>query len=496
MNNLLVMPLLIPLCTAVLLLFLKRNIVLQRSLSLIGLLLHAATSFMIVYQVHNEGIQTLHMGGWAPPYGIVFVADSLASLLVAATSIAGFFCLIYSFQSIGEERERFYYYPLFQFLLVGVSGSFLTGDLFNLFVCFEVMLISSYALIVLGGTKRQLRETLKYMLINILSSTLFVATVAYLYGVTGTLNMAHLSIRIAEMQQGGILNAIAVLLMIVFAMKAGLFLFFWLPGSYSAPPAAVAALFGALLTKVGVYALIRSFTLLFYHEPSISQGLIGWMAGATIVLGSIGAIAFSDVRRILNYNVIISVGFIAYGLSAATRAGWDGAVFYLIHDMTAKALLFILGGIIVQLAGTSNLKEMGGMIRRYPLVGWMFFVVSLAVAGIPPLSGFAGKLLILQGGLEAKQYVLAALSLLSSIVVLCSLLRIFIAAFWGEEKPCPEGAGERSIVARSAVAAAGGLLVLIVAMGLGSEWVYGLVEQAGHTLYTPSQYIESVLKEQ
>lgn len=495
MNNLLVMPLLIPLCTAIVLLFLKNKINWQRTVSFIGLLLHAACSFLIVYQVHSEGIQTLHMGGWEPPYGIVFVADSIASLLVASTSIVGFFCLIYSFQSIGEERERYYYYPLYQFLLVGVSGSFLTGDLFNLFVCFEVMLISSYALIVLGGTKRQLRETLKYMLINILSSTLFVASVAYLYGVTGTLNMADLSIRIAEVGQGGILNAIAVMFLIVFALKAGLFLFFWLPGSYSAPPAAVGALFGALLTKVGLYALIRSFTLLFYHEPSISQTMIGWMAGATIVLGSAGAIAFADIRRILNYNVIISVGFIAYGLSAATRAGWDGAVFYLMHDMLAKALLFILGGIIIHLAGTSSLKEMGGLINRYPLIGWMFFIVTLAVAGIPPLSGFTGKLLILQGGLEAGQYVLAALSLLSSLVVLYSLLRIFIAAFWGEEKTYRHGTSERPALARGATAGAAALLVLIIAMGIGSEWVYGLVEEAGHTLYTPSQYIQSVLKE-
>lgn len=495
MNNLLVMPLLIPLCTAVLLIFLKNRVIAQRVISVIGLLLHTASSFLIVYRVHNKGIQTLHMGDWMPPYGIVFVADSLASLLVAAASIAGFFCLIYSFRSIGEERERYYYYPLFQFLLAGVCGSFLTGDLFNLFVCFEVMLISSYALIVLGGTKRQLRETLKYMLINILSSTLFVASVAYLYGVTGTLNMAHLSERITEVGQGGILNAIAVLFLIVFALKAGLFLFFWLPGSYSAPPMAVGALFGALLTKVGIYALVRSFTLLFYHEPVISQQLLGWMAGATIVLGSAGALAFADVRRILNYNIVISVGFIVFGLSAGTRASWDGAVFYLLHDMLAKALLFILAGIMIQLSGTSDLKHMGGMIKRYPLIGWMFFITALAVAGIPPLSGFAGKLLILQGGLEAGQYTLAALSLLSSLVVLYSLLRIFIAAFWGEEKPYRGDGTKRPKLARSAAAGAAGLLILVAAMGIGSEWVYGLAEEAGHTLYTPSYYIESVLKE-
>ncbi|MGO4539109.1 Na+/H+ antiporter subunit D [Paenibacillus sp. 2TAB19] len=493
MNNLLIMPLLIPLCTAVVLLFMKNQIAWQRRISLFGLLLNAAAACQIVYEVHEDGIQTLRMGGWAPPYGIVFVADSLASLLVAATSIVGIFCLIYSFRSVGNERERHYYYPFFQFLLVGVSGSFLTGDLFNLFVCFEVMLISSYALIVLGGTKRQLRETLKYMLINILSSTLFVAAVAYLYGVTGTLNMAHLSVRIAEAGQDGVLNVIAVLLMIVFALKAGLFLFFWLPGSYGAAPAAVAALFGALLTKVGVYALIRSFTLMFYHDPAITHSLLGWMAGATMALGSMGAIAYLDVKRIINYNVIISVGLMVYGLATATKAGADGITFYLVHDMIAKALLFIVGGIIVYLTGTSSLKEMGGLIKRYPLVGWMLFIVSLAIAGIPPLSGFAGKLLIIQGGLEAEQYGLAAVSLISSLIVLYSLIRMFMYAFWGEEKLPEEG--ELKVIPRSMTVAAAGLLILVIAMGFGSEWIYGFVNEAGGTMTDPSRYIDAVLKE-
>lgn len=501
MNNLLVFPLLLPLCTAVLLVFLKERVKLQRSISAISSLIQVIIAGLVMYQVKTEGIQTLEMSGWVAPYGIVFVADMLAALLVLTTSIIGLFCLFFSFRSIGEEREKYYYYPLFQFLLVGVSGSFLTGDIFNLFVCFEVMLISSYALLVLGGTKLQLRESLKYILINILSSALFVAAVAYLYGVTGALNMADLSVRVAEAGQNGILNVIALLFMVVFALKAGLFLFFWLPGSYGAPPAAIAAIFAALLTKVGIYALLRTFTLIFYHDQAITHSWIAWMAGATMALGAFGALAYKDINRILNYNVVISVGFIAFGLASANKDAFDGVVLYLLHDMIGKALLFILGGMVIAAAGTNKLSEMGGLMKKHPYLGWMFFVTALAIAGIPPLSGFAGKLMIIKGGFEAEQYALAAVSVASSFVVLYSLIRVFMAAFWGEERDLEKDGesdsameGTRGATARWLLPGAS-LLLIVIAMGIGAEWLYSFVTVAGDTLIQPSIYIDAVLKE-
>lgn len=492
MNNLLVMPLVIPLFTATILIFMKNNVPVQRWLSIISLIATVTSAGIILYQVRTDGIQTLNMGGWMPPYGIVFAADMLAALLVLVTSIVAAFCLIYSFGTVGKERERYYYYPFFQFLLVGVNGSFLTGDLFNLFVCFEVMLISSYALIVLGGTKRQLRETLKYILINILSSTLFVAAVAYLYGVTGTLNMADLSLRVAEMGQEGILNVIAILFMIVFSLKAGLFLFFWLPGSYSVPPAAVSALFGALLTKVGIYALLRTFTLIFYNDPGVTHSWMAWMAAGTMILGALGALAYSDIQRIMNYNIILSVGFIVFGIAVASENSVNGVVFYLLHDMIAKALLFILGGLVIQVAGTSNLKEMGGMMKRHPAMGWMLFITALSIAGIPPLSGFTGKLLIIQGALQEHYYWFTGISLASSFIVLYSLVRLFMSVFWGEEKvqPNPSSAPSRGLLISTA-----GLLIIMIMMGLGSESVYQLISEAGNTLMNPQIYIDAILKE-
>lgn len=490
MNNILVLPLLLPLCTAAVLLFFAKHVAAQRAISLLGSVLQMIASIYIVAQVKEHGVLTLHMGGWLPPYGIVFAADMTAALLTAAAAIVGGLCLLYAMGTIGEQRERHYFYPLVQFLLAGVCGSFLTGDLFNLFVCFEVLLIASYSLLVLGGEKKQLRETLKYMIINIFSSTLFVAAMAYLYGVVGTLNMADLSQRIAE-SPSGILEVIAVLLMLVFALKAGLFLFFWLPGSYAAPPAAIAALFGALLTKVGIYALIRTFTLLFPLEGSHIQLWLGIMAGLTMTLGAIGAIAYSDIQRILNYNVIISVGFIIFGLTVAVRASLEGAIVYLLHDMAAKALLYMLGGLIIYASGTNKITEMGGLLRKYPLLGWMFFLTALAIAGLPPLSGFPGKVLLIRSGLQQEYYILAALSLLSSFIVLYSLIRIFMHAFWGDESK--EG-HKPALIPRSALGSALGLLAIVIGMGIGAEWLYSFIEQAGALLVSPAQYIEAVLK--
>lgn len=256
--------------------------------------------------------------------------------------------------------------------------------------------------------------------------------IAYLYGTLGTLNLAQLSQRIAEAGQTPILTVIGILFLIVFSLKSALLLYFWLPGSYSAPPTAVAALFGALLTKVGIYSMFRVFSLLFYHEPHITHTIIGIMAAMTLVGGSIGAIAYKDIRYIISYNVIIGAGFILVGLAVATPAAVEGSIFYLVHDMITKAMLFLLAGTMITLTGTSKMNEMSGLIRNYPVLGWLFFIVMLSLAGIPPLSGFIGKVLISQGAIEGESYILLALSLLSSIFVLYSLLRIFLQSFWGE----------------------------------------------------------------
>src|SRR5690625_2413014 len=379
MNNLIVLPLLIPVLTGIILVFLNRFIQLQRWISIGSITLNIIISLVILNKIQVEGILRLDFGNWLPPYGILFVADSFAMLLVLTTSFVTAVCLIYAMFSIGEDREKMFFYPFVHLLVGGVNGSFLTGDLFNLFVSFEVMLLASYVLITLGGEKRQLKESIKYITINVLSSSIFLIAIAYLYGSLGTLNLAHLSDRISEVGQTPLLTVISILFIIVFGLKSGLLLYRWLPGSYSAPPTAIAALFGALLTKVGVYALFRMFTLVFYHEPSITHTIIGIMAALTLIGGSIGALAYKDIRQIVSYNVVIAIGFILIGLAVSTTSAVEGAIYYLVHDMIVKALLFLLAGTIITLTGTAKYNQISGLIRNYPVLGWLFFFSLLSL---------------------------------------------------------------------------------------------------------------------
>lgn len=490
MNNILVLPMVLPILTGIVQIFLRPYLRVQKWLSIMTMLVTAGISLYLLNLIQENGILRLDFGGWAPPYGILFVADSFSMLLVLTASIVTIVCLLYSFFSIGEPRERMFFYPFVHFLVAGVNGSFLTGDLFNLFVCFEVMLLASYVLISLGGTKVQLRESMKYVAINVLSSWFFLVAIGYLYGTLGTLNMAHLSERIAESGQTPLLTVISIIFLVVFSLKAGLLLYFWLPGSYSAPPTAIAALFGALLTKVGIYALFRVFTLLFYHEPSITHTLIGIMAGLTLIGGSIGAIAYKDIRLIVSYNVVIAVGFMLVGLAVSTESALEGAVYYLVHDMIVKALLFLIAGTMIALTGKAKIDSMSGLIGNYPLLGWLFFIVTLSLAGIPPFSGFLGKVLVGQGAIESGAYVLLALAFISSIFVLYSLLRIFLNCFWGEtiqseedEVPLREGLLIPCIL----------LALATLGLGLGAEHVSPYVQDAVHTLLNPSVYIEAIL---
>jgi len=492
MNNILVMPLIIPLLTAVVLVFLRPYVILQRVLAFSSIVATAIVSFVILNLIQAEGVMRIDFGGWLPPYGILFVADSFAMLLVLTTAIVTAIVLLYAFSTIGPERENMYFYSFVLFLIAGVNGSFMTGDLFNLFVCFEVMLLSSYVLMTLGGRKVQLVESIKYIVINVLSSWFFLLGIAYLYGTVGTLNMAHISVRIAEVGQGPLLTVIGIVFLVVFSLKAGLLLYFWLPGSYGAPPTAVAALFGALLTKVGIYALFRVFTLIFYHEPTITHTLIGIMAVLTMIGGSIGAISSKDIRKIITYNVVITVGFILVGLAVSTEVAMQGSIYYIVHDMIIKALLFLLTGTMIYLTGTARIENMSGLIQNYPVLGWLFFITILSLAGIPPFSGFIGKLFIGQGAVETGSYLLLFFAFLSSMFVLYSLLRIFMNTFWGETIISVE---EETPLKKRILLPCVLLGAATILLGLGVEAIAPYVNDAAYVLMHPEVYIDAVLNE-
>lgn len=491
MNNLVIFPIIIPVLAGMLMVVFRKSILFHKTLSLLALFGLAIVSSIFLQQVKINGIQTLQLGGWEAPFGVSMVIDMFAAILLLVTSIVAICCILYAFNSIGRERESFYFYPLFLFLIAGVNGSFITGDIFNLFVCFEVMLVSSYVLISLGGTKIQLRESIKYILVNIISSFLFLVAIAFLYAMTGTLNFADLSIRVADVGQEGLMTTVAILFLIVFSLKAGLFLFFWLPGSYSAPPTAIAAIFAALLTKVGIYAIMRVFTLIFYHEPEVTHLLIGILAVFTMVLGAIGAVAFEDIKSILTYNVVVGVGFILAGMASYSSIGMTGSIFYLIHDMLVKALIFLLGGTIIHLTGTGKLKEMSGLIRLHPQLGWMFFIATLSISGIPPLSGFLGKIFITQGTFESGYFWLGAIGLITSLMVLYSMMKIFMNSFWGYTELTEE---EEKGTTNGLMLPIGILTALTIALGLGAEGIHEYVDIAVEGLMNPLPYIEAVIK--
>ncbi|WP_342567837.1 Na+/H+ antiporter subunit D [Psychrobacillus sp. FSL K6-4046] len=493
MINLLLFPVLIPFLFAAILLFFPKRIKAQRTVTIIGLLTALVSAFTLLFKVKTDGVQTLTLGSWAPPFGITMVSDMFSALLVTSSLIITLFVVWYSFTYMDEAREKSFYYPAILFMLTGVNGAFTTGDIFNLFVFFEVLLMASYVLIVLGGEKVQLKESIKYIIVNIVSSSLFVITVGYLYSVVGTLNMADISVKLTEIGEVGIVTLIAVLFLIVFGIKGGIFpLFFWLPGSYAAPPVPILALFGALLTKVGVYAIMRTYTLFFTTDVGFTHELLMILSIVTIIVGCIGALAYFDLKQIIIYNIVIAVGVILFGASIMNENGMIGSVFYLIHDILIKGALFLLIGIVIKITGTSNLRKMGGLMKKYPLLAWSYLIAAFGLAGIPPLSGFIGKMLIVQGGFEGELLWQSIFILLSSLIVLLSAIRIFIYAFWGEPK------GESSYLDATSynrlLVPTIALVAVTVFYGVGAEFLVPLMTDASNVLLDPSLYVDAVFE--
>lgn len=490
MSNLAVLPIIIPLLAGILLAFFHNNLRISRFLSKLFILINLIVVVYVTYIVFQEGSLILETGSWVAPYGIVFVADYFSIILVLTTNLLSVACLFIAPKLVSDTKEKFYYYTFIFLLISGVSGAFLTGDLFNLFVFFEVLLMASYGLIVLGGDKVQLRESLKYVLINLFSSVIFVTTVAFLYAVVGTVNMAHIAERVQEVEQQGVLTTIAIVLFFVFGTKAALFpLYYWMPKSYVVPNPVTSALFGALLTKVGIYSIIRIFTLIFV-EVEFTRNFFIVVAALSMIFGVIGALSTNDVKLLIAYNVIPSIGFILLGLAVFNETALAGSVYYLVHDMIIKTALFLLAGVITYAAGTSDLRKMGGLIHHYPVLGWILFIAAFVLAGIPPFSGFIGKLLLLKGSFEGEQIVIVIIALLTSLLILYSVMKIFIHGFWGEKNEQLERKSTSGLLGPISF-----LLIFSIFIGVGAEFVYPYIDTIATYLLDPELYIHSVLKE-
>lgn len=499
MNILLVLPILIPFAGAAAMLLLWRRRLAQRGLSLAVSVAQVAAAWSLLQSVYTSGIAAVQIGAWPAPYGITLVADVFSALMVMIAAFMGLAVVIYSLASIDRGRESFGYYPLLQVLLMGVCGAFLTGDLFNLYVWFEVLLMASFVLLALGGERAQMEGAIKYVTLNLISSALFLAAVGILYGMTGTLNMADLAVKLRANSEPGLTAAVAMLFFIAFGIKAAVFpLFFWLPASYHTPPVAVTALFSGLLTKVGVYSLIRVFTLVFVDDSGRTQMFITVIAGLTMVTGVLGAVAQYDFRRLLSFHIVSQIGYLLMGLGVMTGAALAGALYFMVHVVLSKSALFLVGGVVHRLRGTYDLKTLGGLYASRPGLALLFLIPALSLAGMPPLSGFFAKLALIQAGLTADRYWIVGTALGVSLLTLFSMIKIWTEVFW---KPAPRsqtvGANphERLLAGEAAgfLAPIMAMALLIIGLGIGAEPMMLVAQKGAAQLIDTREYIQAVL---
>jgi multicomponent Na+:H+ antiporter subunit D len=497
MNVLLILPILIPMFSGILSLFFRYSLRAQRLVSLMGTGALLGSSITLVFDVQRNGIQAAQMGGWAAPYGITLVADLFGAVMVLLAGIVGLAVAVYSRVSIDPQREQFGYHPLYHFLLMGVCGAFLTGDLFNLYVWFEVMLMASFVLMALGGERGQMEGAIKYVALNLVSSAMFLSALGLLYGMAGTLNMADLAQKFSvnpPTQSPGLVTAVAMLFMVAFGIKAAVFpLFFWLPASYHMPPAAVSALFAGLLTKVGVYALIRVFTLIFLQDIGYTHSLLLVVAALTMLSGVLGAAAQNEFRRVLSFLIISHIGYMIMGLGLFTPLALAGSVFYTAHHIIAKTNLFLVSGVVERLGGTPELKKLGGLYRAQPTLALLFLIPAMSLVGLPPLSGFFAKLILVRAGLETEQYVLVTIALGVSILTLFSMLKLWAEAFWKPEPQSEADTGRMGVSVRAWLYPIVFLAWITVLIGLGAGPMFRFALQAGDQLMNPSIYIQAVM---
>ncbi|WP_095757791.1 Na+/H+ antiporter subunit D [Streptomyces xinghaiensis] len=441
MNLLLALPVVLPLLAAGLSIALRRHLRAQRSLSTAVLVIVLTVAFLLLVLADRRGPLVLPVGGWEAPAGITLVADRLSALLLTVSLLVALAVLLFSMgQGTAERRGRVAtaFHPAYLLLAGGVGLAFLTGDLFNLFVAFEVMLGASYVLITLNAGTQRTRAGMTYVLVSLTSSLLFITAIALVYAATGTVNLAQLGERTAALPDG-LRSALGLLLLVVFGIKSAMVpLHFWLPDSYPTAPAPITAVFAALLTKVGVYAMVRTQTLLFPREET--WVLLAVLAVATMLLGILGALAQDDINRLLSFTLVSHIGFMLFGLALFDVAGLTGTILYIVHHIVVQATLFLVAGLVVRGAGTPALRRLEGRAPPPALLALLFLVPALSLSGIPPLSGFVAKLALLRAGAAdggAAAYALVAAALLTSLLTLAAMARLGRSAFSGAPRPDP-----------------------------------------------------------
>jgi len=518
----------LPLLGAALAFVLIRHPNAQRRTGAITLTVTLALEVVMLASAWANGAQAVNIGGWIPPFGITMVVDELSALMLVVSSAVSLAVLLYaSGQGMADSDEEgpvSIFHPTYLILVAGVSNAFLTGDLFNLYVGFEMLLTASYVLMTLGGTSPRIRAGVTYVVVSVISSMLFLVSIAMIYAATGTINMADLAIKLGELDPSTQMT-LHLMLLVAFGIKAAVFpLSFWLPDSYPTAPAPVTAVFAGLLTKVGVYALIRTETLLFPGDRLNTFLMV--VAVLTMLVGILGAVAQIDIKRMLSFTLVSHIGYMVFGLAMSSVVGLGAAVYYVAHHITVQTSLFLVAGLIERRGGTTNMDRLGGLAKLSPMLAILFFVPAMNLAGIPPFSGFLGKIGLVQGGVNLGTpiaWVLVAGSMITSLLTLLALARVWNRVFWRRPEDAehpdpvlvatkPDGSAVRTtrhveerphgrftgrgivqLLPMQMVWPTVGLVVLGVALTVFAGPLFELSDQAAREMLQRTPYIEAVL---
>ncbi len=492
--NILIFPFFLPLATAIMLLFWRTPSPVRRWVTGISSAIQIWVAFSILFLTFKRLVLVLPLGGWIAPIGITLAVDVLGAVMLILTTLVSFFCILYSFAQASPKNEPSLRLPLIQLLIAGVCLAFSTGDFFNLFVSFEILLIASYALISLEARDSQLKHVFSYLSINVVGGILFLCTTGFIYVVFGNLNFAVISEQAGLMAGDPRLLIIAVLLVFVFGIKSGLFpLYFWLPNSYPILSAPLLALFGALLTKVGIYSFLRIFGTVFPHYMTFVYLFLVCLSVPTMVFAALFALNRKSMRGILILNLVSHIGVLVLGIGVFTMASVSGVFYYMIHHVLVMASLFLIAGIVTDLCGSDELDKMGGLWQKVPILSFLFLIQALSLAGIPPFSGFWGKLMILTEGIRTQSYFLVGFLVFASVLTLLSMLYIILDGFWRDRRSdIPLQITPRT---RAMTVLTGVLVVISVGIGVRASDVIVVSQVASKLLFSPVLYSKLVVLE-
>jgi len=479
----------------------------------------AVVAAVLLAAVDSGGPVAVNVGGWQAPFGIVLVVDRLSAIMLLVSSVVLLVVLVYAVGQGVADRHRetpvSIFHPSYLILSAGVFNAFIAGDLFNLYVGFEILLSASYVLLTLGGTGERIRAGVTYIIVSLVSSLFFLSAIALIYGATGTVNIAQLSVRIEGLPDH-VQLILHLLLLIAFGIKAAVFpLSFWLPDSYPTAPAPVTAVFAGLLTKVGVYAIIRTETVIFAdNDLTVLLMVVG---GLTMLIGILGALTQADIKRLLSFTLVSHIGYMIFGIALGTQLGMASTIYYVVHHITVQTTLFLTTGLIERFGGATSINRLAGLLKASPFLAILFFIPALNLGGIPPFSGFLGKTgLFLAGGEEATAdpatawlvWAVIGAGAITSLITLYALTRFWNMAFWrpredlegyesvllGSVLEAPEGATVTATktTPRLMVAATTVLVVVTVLLTVFAGPLFGLAERAAENLVDPSVYVSIV----